>query len=98
LPLPLPFYNYSGRFIFGSEFDILALDAVPAPWSRTIVTIIAFIVTCCLCSVVVIVRVVSRVVLTFEPKWSTAPTEVILNPYCPDSSARLIVPGAATPS
>jgi hypothetical protein len=98
LPLPLAFYNYSGRFVFGSEFDVLAMDVVNAPASREFAAVLAFILTSCFCAAVLIVRITSRVVLTCELKWSSAPTEVILNPYCPDSSARLIVPGAAPPS
>jgi hypothetical protein len=94
---PLPFYNFSGRYEFGSELDLLALDRVDPLPDRKGPTIAAFFATVCLCAIVAVVGIVSRRVATFEPKspaglLSSVQAEVVLNQYCPDSSARLLVP------
>jgi hypothetical protein len=96
-PAPLPFYNFSGIFEFGTEFDVVAIDNVCDLGNRQRSTVIAFVVAVCISVIFVVAGVVSRLVVRLDPIWSTVglvsgQTEVVLNQYCPDSSARVIVP------
>jgi hypothetical protein len=102
--MPFPFYNVSGRYEFRDHFDLLALDRVECLENRQNGAVILFIVAVLLGVLALAVGILSRVMVNRESKWSNEllshpQTEVVLlNQYCPESSAKLIVPGSPSQS
>ena len=98
-PTALPFYNFTGKFIVGHEYTVRTLNPVEYPPSRRKITMILTITFTVIMATLVIIRMASMVMIIGKDPYTphsmtsiTEPTRVILNQYCPTTSAVINVP------
>ena len=98
-PVPLPFYNFTGKYIVGHEFNTKSLAPAKHIKNRSKYTMILSVAFTVIMATAVVVRIVSMIAIigrdNYAPHSMTSvsgPTRVVLNQYCPNTSAVIVVP------
>lgn len=98
IPNPIPFYNYSGQYAFGDEFDVAMFHEISHPSKKKrFILVIALIFESIFMFLFILLKVVIKYMIYKVNKLNNKqetrdrrPLTVVLNQYCPNTSAMLV--------